>query len=162
MIMINTNQFEVKPLAECKEHIPALAKLWYEEISLHWAPNPSVEKAHKKLIEHLNFNKMPMAFVALYDGQAVGMACLRENDGIRPGVTPWLGSLVINPTYRGQKIGEMLINTVKEKAIELGHTILYLLAFDPTIPNWYARLGWQAMGDDKLFGYRVNVMSISL
>jgi len=160
--MINTKYYTIKYLTECKEHIPILAKLWYEEISRHWAPSPSIEKAQQKLIEHLNFNKMPMAFVALCDDQPIGMACLRENDGIRPGVLPWLGSLVVNPAYRGQKVGELLINTVKEKAVELDHQILYLLAFDPTIPNWYARLGWQQIGDDELFGHRVAVMNISL
>lgn len=103
-----------------------------------------------------------MAYVALLDDQAVGIACLRETDGIRPGVAPWLGSLVVHPEYRGQKVGEALINTVKDQARNLGYQILYLLAFDPTIPDWYARLGWKHIGDDKLFGHRVSVMSTSI
>lgn len=132
---------EIKLLTSYQEHIPVLAKLWYEEISRHWAPNASIEKAQQKLIEHLNTNSMPMAYVALCDGEAIGMACLRVTDGIRPGVTPWLGSLVVNPNYRGKQIGESLINAVKNQAKKLGHQVLYLLAFDPTIPHWYARLG---------------------
>ena len=44
----------------------------------------------------------------------------------------------------------------------LGHQVLYLLAFDPTIPNWYTRLGWTHIGDDELFSHRVTVMSIAL
>lgn len=153
---------EIRLLTDCQEHIPVLAKLWYEEISRHWAPDASIEKAKLKLADHLNSGTMPMAFVALHDGEAVGMACLRENDGIRPGVAPWLGSLVVNPKYRGLKIGEALINTVKDQAKNQGNQILYLLAFDPTIPNWYARLGWTHIGDDELFGHRVSVMSITL
>ena len=145
-----------------REHIPALASLWYEEISRHWSPDASIEKAKQKLLDHLNQNKMPMAFVALLDGQAVGMVCLRKTDGIRPGVVPWLGSLVVHPEYRGKKMGEALINTVKDQARNLGYQILYLLAFDPTIPGWYARLGWTHIGDDELFGHRVTVMSISI
>jgi N-acetylglutamate synthase-like GNAT family acetyltransferase len=90
------------------------------------------------------------------------MACLRESDGIRPGVTPWLGSLVVNPQYRGHNVGEALINSIKDQAKNLGHQILYLLAFDPTIPSWYARLGWTHIGDDELFGHRVTVMSIPI
>jgi predicted N-acetyltransferase YhbS len=160
--MINTQNCKIMPLIECQEHIPVLAELWYEEISRHWVPNASIEKAKQKLVEHLNSNKMPIAYVALTDGQAVGMACLRENDGIRPGVAPWLGSLVVNPKYQGKKIGEALINTVKDQAKNLGHQTLYLLAFDPTIPNWYTRLGWQLIGDDELFNHRVAVMSIPL
>ena len=159
---MQNRKYEIKLLADCQQHIPALAKLWYEEISRHWSPDASIEKANEKLVGHLNQNKMPMAFVALLDDQAIGMVCLRETDGIRPGVAPWLGSLVVNPEYRGQKVGEALINTVKEQAKDFGHQILYLLAFDPTIPNWYARLGWKHIGDDELFGHRVSVMSISI
>lgn len=103
-----------------------------------------------------------MAFIAKLKGKAIGMACLRETDGIRPGITPWLGSLVVNPEYRGQQIGEALINAVKDQAKKLGHSTLYLLAFDSIIPDWYARLGWTHIGDDELFGHRVFVMSISL
>lgn len=155
-------KYEIKLLIDCQRHIPVLAKLWYEEISRHWSPDASIEKAKQKLIEHLNHNKMPMAFMALLNGQAVGMACLRETDGIYPGVAPWLGSLVVHPENRGQKVGEALINRVKDEARNLGHQILYLLAFDPTISDWYARLGWKHSGEDELFGHRVSVMSISI
>jgi predicted N-acetyltransferase YhbS len=153
---------EIKLLTDCQEYIPVLAELWYQEISRHWAPHASVEKAKQKLVEHLNSDKMPIAYVALLGDQAVGMACLRENDGIRPGVAPWLGSLVVSPKYRGHRVGEALINAVKDQAKDLGHQVLYLLAFDPTIPNWYARLGWTHIGDDELFGHRVAVMDINL
>ncbi len=162
IFMIKAQDFIIKPLIDNQEHIPVLAELWYGEISRHWAPNASIDKAKQKLVEHSNSNTMPIAFVALCNGKAVGMACLRKTDGIRPGVAPWLGSLVINPKYRGQQIGEALINTVKDQAKNLGHQILYLLAFDPTIPSWYRRLGWQLIGDDELFGHCVSVMSISL
>lgn len=153
---------EIKLLTSCQEYIPILAKLWYEEISRHWAPNASIVKAQQNLTEHFNSDSMLMAYVALCDDEAVGMACLRVTDGISPGIAPWLGSLVVNPKHRGQKIGETLIRAVKDKAKNIGHQILYLLAFDTTIPNWYARLGWAQIGDDELLGHRVAVMSISI
>lgn len=103
-----------------------------------------------------------MAVIALYDNNPIGMACLRETDGIRPGIAPWLGSLVVDPTFRGKQIGEALINTVKAQAKLFCHDILYLLAFDQTIPDWYTRLGWQTIGEDNLLGHRVTVMSVSI
>lgn len=154
--------YAIKSLNDCQEQIPSLALLWYEEISRHWVPQASVEKAKQKLAEHLNSNKMPMAWVALHEGQAIGMACLRENDGIRPGLTPWLGSLVVHPHHRKHKIGEALIDCIKSQAKHFGHSILYLLAFDQTIPHWYGKLGWTHVGHDKLFGHTVTVMSITL
>jgi len=44
------------------------------------------------------------------------MCSLRENDGIRPDITPWLGSLVVDPKYQRQGIGNMLIDTTLLKA----------------------------------------------
>ena len=156
------NQIEIKFLADCHEHIPTLAMLWYEELAKRWAPDASIAKAIDRLTSHLNKDKLPMAIVALLNGQPVGMACLRETDGIRPGATPWLGSLVVKPECRACGIGETLIEEIKSQAKLLGHSILYLLAFDPTIPSWYARLGWQPIGDDELLGHRVAVMRLPL
>lgn len=105
---------------------------------------------------------MPLTLFALKDGKAVGMASLRENDGIRPDLAPWLGSLVVDPNYRQQKIGERLINAIKKQALIFGYNKLHLLAFDPSIPNWYARLDWKLIGNDQLFGHTVAVMDIEL
>lgn len=159
--MLN-NEIEIKFLADCQEHISVLAKLWYEEISKHWVADSSIEKASSRLINHLNLDKLPLALVALHKGNPVGMACLRETDGIQPGVTPWLGSLVVDPKFRKRNIGNKLIEAIKYQAKLHGYDILYLLAFDPTIPSWYAKLGWQFIGEDQLLGHRVTVMNISI
>ena len=92
---------EIGLLTDCQEHIPVLAKLWYEEISKHWAPNASIERAKQNLLKHSNRDQMPLTFVAIRQGKAIGMASLRENDGIRLDLVPWLGSLVVHPDYRG-------------------------------------------------------------
>ncbi len=153
---------EIKFLIECKEQILDLAILWYEQISKHWAPNASIERAKENLLKHVNQNQMPLTLVALQNGKAVGMASLRENDGIRPDLAPWLGSLVVDPNYRQQKIGERLINAVKQQALNFGYKKLYLLAFDSTISSWYTKLGWKQIGDDQLFGHTVAVMDMEL
>lgn len=156
------NDIEIKMLAECQEYIPQLAVLWYEEISRHWVPNASIECAEQNLIKHLNLNLMPLTFVALYQEKPIGMVSLRENDGIRPDLTPWLGSLVVDPDYRRCKVGEKLIEVVKNQARIFGHDKLYLLAFDKTISSLYSKLGWVGIGGDQLFGHPVDVMSTNL
>ncbi len=160
--MRTNKQVEIKQLVECQEHIPVLASLWYEEISRHWINDASIEKSKVRLFSHLNNDKMPMAVVAIYNGYPIGMACLRETDGIRPGVTPWLGSLVVSPESRGNKVGEILIESIKTRAKKMGYNTLYLLAFDPTISSWYAKLGWQSIGSDQLLARQVSVMSIKI
>lgn len=105
---------------------------------------------------------MPMTYVALENDQPVGMCSLRDNDGIRPDLTPWLGSLVVSSTAQKQGIAQLLINAVKQKAADLNFNTLYLFALDPTIPNYYARLGWQAMGVDTFKSIPVTVMRTQL
>jgi len=155
-------KLEIKLLTECQEHIPELAQLWFNEISKHWVPGASVERATQNLINHSNINKMPMTLVAFYQNQLAGMASLRENDGIQPTLTPWLGSLVVHPKYRNRKVGENIIEAIRKQAKIFGFKNLYLLAFDSTIPDWYRKLGWQKIGMDQLFNHSVAVMSIEL
>lgn len=155
-------QIVIKNLLDCQEHIGVLAELLYQEIGRHWVPGASIERANDRLLTHLNRDQMPLALVALDGDNPVGMACLRETDGIKPGVCPWLGSLVVNPEYRARGVGQKLIDAVKSQARQFGHETLYLLAFDPTIPGWYEKLGWQDLGYDELLGHRVTVMSIPL
>lgn len=152
----------IKNLMDCQDHLPFLAELLYQEIGRHWVPEASSQRASDKLKTHLNRDILPLALVALDGDKPVGMACLRETDGIKPGICPWLGSLVVNPEYRSEGVGQALIDAVKSQAKILGFDILYLLAFDPTIPSWYTSLGWQHIGHDELVGHRVTVMSIRI
>lgn len=153
---------EIKLLADCQQHIPYLAQLWYEEISKHWVPNASIERATQNLVKHANHEILPITLVAIENGQPIGMASLRANDGIQPEHTPWLGSLVVSPQHRHRKIGEQLIEAITQEALARGYHRLYLLAFDPTIPQWYAKLGWRGIGEDQLFGHTVTVMEIGI
>jgi len=160
--MAHHQDIEIKFLADCQQHIPALAMLWFEHISKQWVPGASIEKAESNLKHHANRDKLPLTLVALYQDKPVGMASLRENDGVRPDLTPWLGSLVVDPLYRQRKIGEHLIQAIQQQARIFNYDTLYLLAFDPTISRWYANLGWQLIGVDELFGHIIKIMEIKL
>lgn len=154
--------FEIKLLAQCPQYIPQLAKLFYEEIGQHWVCNASIKRAEQRLIDHKNTEQLPLTFVALHDEQPIGMASLRKNDGIRPDLTPWLGSLVVNPSFRGKQIGQMLIDAVKKQSKLFNYPDLYLFAFDQTIPHWYAKLGWKTAGQDQFLNHPITVMKIAL
>jgi predicted N-acetyltransferase YhbS len=152
----------IKYLCECVDYIPQLAKLQFEEISRHWVPNASTQRTEQRLIEHSNREKLPITLVAIKNNEPIGMASLRINDGIRPDIAPWLGSVVVDRKHRNEKVGERLIAAIKQAAKTRGYNELYLLAFDKTIPAWYAKLGWKAIGYDELFGHQVAVMQIDL
>jgi predicted N-acetyltransferase YhbS len=142
--------------------IPRLAKIWQEVLGSIWVPDVPIERVEQNFLKHLNENIMPLTFIALENGNPVGMCSLRENDGIRPDLLPWLGSLVVDPAFQKQGIGKMLMDMTKQKAKTLGFETLYLFAFDPTIPNYYERVGWQKIGMDEFKGYPVTVMETAL
>ncbi|MDX2050631.1 MAG: GNAT family N-acetyltransferase [Rickettsiaceae bacterium] len=142
--------------------IPALAHIWHEVLGKIWVPDVSVERVIARFADHMNDQALPITFIALDGDLPVGMCSLRENDGIRTSLTPWLGSLVVDPKYQKQGIGRMLIDMTLLKAKELGFEKLYLFAFDPTIPEYYERLGWRKIGMDEFKSHPVTVMAVEL
>ena len=142
--------------------IPALAHIWHEVLGKVWVPDVPVERVITRFADHLKDQALPITFIALDGNLPVGMCSLRENDGIRPDLNPWLGSLVVDPKYQKQGIGKMLIDVTALKAKELGFEKLYLFAFDPTIPEYYERLGWRKIGMDEFKSHPVTVMEVGL
>ena len=93
-------------IAYLKDHpdkIPALANLWHKVLGSIWAPDITIERVEQRFREHLNNNLLPMTFVAFDGNKLVGSVSLRESDGIRPDLMPWLGSLIVDKSY--QKAG---------------------------------------------------------
>ncbi|KTD06569.1 GNAT family acetyltransferase [Legionella gratiana] len=155
----------MRTIAYLKHHsdsIPELAKIWYEVLGQIWIPDVPISRVEDNLRNHLNTEQVPLTFVAFDEHKPVGMCSLRGNDGIRPELTPWLGSLVVSKNYQKQGIAKQLIDITKEKAKTLGFKNLYLFAFDPTISEYYSRLGWCKIGMDEFKGHPVTVMEIML
>lgn len=142
--------------------IPALAHIWHEVLGKIWVPDVPVERVITRFADHLNDQALPITFIALDGDLPVGMCSLRENDGIRPDLTPWLGSLVVDPKHQKQGIGKMLVDVAVRQAKERGFKKLYLFAFDPTIPEYYKRLGWSQICMDEFKSHRVTVMEVEL
>ena len=155
-------QFEIKFLADCQQYISQLAKMHFDEISKHWVPDASVERSRQRFMEHASKDKLPLTLVALRNNNPIGMVSLREKDGIRPDLSPWLASLVVSPKYRKFGVGKQLINAIKIEAVSKNYKKLYLFAFDRTIPEWYAHLGWKLIGNDQHFNHPISIMEIDL
>lgn len=144
------------------EAVPELALMWQEGLGKIWLPDIPLEEVQQRFRGHANQDKLPITFVAYDHGKPVGMCSLRENDGIRPHLTPWLGSLTVKPAYQSRGLGRDLIEKTKEQAKNMGYKMLYLFAFDKTIPNYYQSLGWKIMDSDRFKGHPVTVMQILL
>ena len=142
--------------------IPRLAAIWYEVLGKIWVPDISIQQVILRFQNHLNDNTLPLTIVAFDQSKPIGMCSLRVNDGIRPELMPWLGSLVVDPAHQGKGIGKLLVNATQDKAVELGFQKLYLFAFDPNIPKYYVKLGWSEIGIDVFKNHSVTVMEMIL
>lgn len=149
-------------LTHHQDCISALAKIWHDVLGKIWLPEVPIARVENNLSNHLNTEQLPLTFVAFKQNQPIGMCSLRVNDGIRPDLTPWLGSLVVSSQHQRQGVAKMLIEKTKEKARNMDFRSLYLFAFDPTIPNYYGHLGWNKIGLDEYKGLKVTVMKTIL
>jgi len=152
---------EITYLKHHPQHVSILAS-WAFNMWGHYNPESTLERFVAKIEQHLNEDCLPLTYIALCNNKPVGMSSLRNADGIRPDLSPWLGSLFVHPDYRHQGIGEKLIATVITKAKEMHYSKLYLLAFDEILPLWYQRLGWKFIGIDEVYTHPVSVMEIGV
>ena len=158
----NKKSITIKLLKDEQNCISELADIWCNELGKIWLPDVKKNRIIDNLNLHLNSESLPLTFVALEDDTPIGMCSLRENDGIRTDLMPWLGSLVVISEYQNRGVGGLLIQTTIEKAQQMGFDKLYLFAFDKTIPDYYQRLGWNVIGADNFKGHPVTVMDIGL
>jgi N-acetylglutamate synthase-like GNAT family acetyltransferase len=156
MITIQLLKDDHKPIAE-------LANIWYDVLGKIWMPNLSLAYIEQLIGEWKDHtDKLPLAHVAMHHTKPIGIASLQEHCGIKPALTPWLSSLVVDRNYQKQGIGKQLIAITKKKAQSLGFRQCYLFTFDPTLPSYYNRLGWITIGEDSFAGHPVTVMEVKL
>jgi N-acetylglutamate synthase-like GNAT family acetyltransferase len=130
---------QISYLIEHPEYIPQLAHWLFEQWdSILGEKTP--ENRIKKLQEHMNRDKLPIAWVAHASGQLLGSAALRVHDlEGREDLTPWLGGVFVGSHFRRQGIGVALCATVEDEARSRGIQTLYLFTLDKQA--WYSRLG---------------------
>ncbi len=155
-----------RPRIVCLEEITQFVGLcawWAFKTWGKYNPSYTLTKRIVSFAQHCNSDRIPLTFLYLSEeGQPLAMASLRENDGIRPDIGPWLGSVYVDPHARCQGIGSRLVREIQNKARELGYESIYLFTYEDTLPAWYSRLGWSEIGKDSCHGNDVTVMQIDL
>lgn len=156
---------KIKPLAQFPNYLPDIVRLWSETIGKKWSTTPSIEEVELRFKTHLNEDILPLAYIAIDGNKAIGMCCLRIEDGgiSRPEFFPWLGGICVEENYRKHGIGKLLIEVVKSKAHEMGFKKLYLWTFEKNIADWYTRNGWIQLPDDMIVdGKKIILMEIKI
>jgi GNAT superfamily N-acetyltransferase len=147
---------EITYLADHKDVIPILARLFYQEWGYLY-PDRALEDVERLIGERANKNKIPIALVVFDGNELLGTVCLKTHDmDTRPDLTPWLAGLYVVSPRRRQGIGMTLVSAIEKKARELGVQQLYL--YTPESERFYSRLGWHVKERTEYCSYPVTVM----
>lgn len=142
--------------------IPELAHIWHDVLGKIWFPELTIQEIELLTYDELNHPDETTSFVAIYDEIPVGFCTFKLKEEFCPDLGPWLADVVVNTKYQKQGIGKMLVDVAVRQAKERGFKKLYLFAFDPTMPEYYERLGWRKIGMDEFKSYPVMVMEMEL
>ncbi|EOU2462936.1 GNAT family N-acetyltransferase [Vibrio navarrensis] len=91
-----------------------------------------------------------LSFVAI-DGQDIVGAVLVGTDGRRG----YLQHLAVDLHYRGQNIGQSLVQSATEALAQQGiaKTHLFVLSNNLSAQDFYLKLGWQARDEIRMFSF---------
>ncbi|WP_343312689.1 GNAT family N-acetyltransferase [Brucella sp. BE17] len=93
--------------------------------------------AFEKLIQSAD---RQAARIALWNGEAAGLALLIDNDlETHPHLTPWIASVFVSPAHRGKGIAKKLVGEIEAAAAALGYKEAYLYTEKPDL---YRQVGW--------------------
>jgi predicted N-acetyltransferase YhbS len=131
-------------LGEHPEWLPVLAR-WHHE---QWGPLTGADSldGYVALLTGAAAGRtVPSVLVAVAEGEVLGSATLVACDlPARPRLTPWLAQLFVTPARRRAGVGAALVRATLERAKRCGHPRVYLYT-SGTLPDYYARLGWQVV-----------------
>lgn len=152
----------IKLLKDHMHHIPALADIWCAELGNKWIPHVTRKEVQSWMINWDKTDSLPVAHIALYKNQPIGICSLQKNDGIRSDLWPWLADLCVAKDFQKHGVGQQLVEATKNKAHELGYDNLYLFIFDHNLKTYYERFGFFVIGQDRHRNHPVMVMQTKL
>ena len=99
---------------------------------------------------------LPRFYLLMDEERIIGCYALLTNDLVsRQDLLPWLGCLYVEPDFRGEKLGSMLLEHGVREASRLGYSKVYL---NTDHDGYYEKYGWIRMEDGfSLFGERGRI-----
>lgn len=80
-----------------------------------------------RMIRNWVFEEWESPFVAMINGQIIGMVTIMKSDYYPlPEVFPWVSTLFVSEEYRGNRISEKLIDFVNQYAKDIGFEQTYI------------------------------------
>jgi GNAT superfamily N-acetyltransferase len=148
---------EIRWLADLPAAIPTLAQWFHGEWS-HF-DGRSVAEVEAQLRCCLNRDSVPITFVALSDWKVIGTVSLDTSDLPQyDHLSPWLASLYVLPSRRGEGVARALVEHAVAFALERGISPIYL--WTPGSTRLYAECGWEILCMDNYSGRPITVMQL--
>ncbi|MBC8258073.1 MAG: GNAT family N-acetyltransferase [SAR324 cluster bacterium] len=116
----------IELIADHPEALAVLKGLFESEWEPYYGASGAGD-AETDIKNSANRTELPIAVVAIFDGNICGTAALKmESVTTYPDFFPWLAGLLVAPEYRRQGIGEQLIIEIEKLAKQLGYENIYV------------------------------------
>lgn len=155
------SKLDVRCLSQCPQAIESIAAWYYAEWA-HENPTSSPAVVLADVRRSLNTECLPITFVALVDGSAVGASQLklREMQEYEQ-YKHWLGGVYVAPDHRGKGIAQALVKRCIVEATSRGLDQLYLQT-QRLNGGLYALLGWKPVHLKERPDGPVRIMRLEL
>lgn len=153
---------KIEYLQEHIEWIPTLASWFHREWGVYH-PGLDVDGIAERLRDRLNTDRLPLALVAVDQGEVIGTVSLKEYDmDTRMQYSPWLASLYVTRRSRNKGVGVRLIEAGISEARSMNIEHLYLYTREKRHVGFYAANGWTFVEDTSYRGGPVTILHIDL
>lgn len=158
--------YEITYLADHPDHLETIATWYWEEWDQHEGWNIDRSKEFAK--NGCNKDKLDIILLALNEqNKCLGTIQLRQDWGLGNETpeklkqyNPWLGSLYVDPDYRGKTIGADLCKALMKEATRIGIKKCY--AATAELDNFFKLKGGQEIDEVDFAGQHMRVYEFSL
>ena len=152
---------KIEPLSKNMHFFDDVAKLKFQEFS-YLTGNETIENYLERQKIYVTDQLIPKTYVVINESRdLIGTFALKLKDlSSRLDLSPWLGSLVVVPSYRRKGVGSYIVDQAECLAKELSYSQLYL--YTPDQEAWYAKQGWQLIERSFSGKIPISVMSKAL
>ncbi len=135
------SDFSLSNLTQYPTYVDQISAWFFDE----WGDGVegrTVDHFSEVLIERMNIDKLPVAFVALVPGELIGTASLICNEiSSLPRYKHWLASVFVAPEHRRQGWGTKIVRAAVQIAPDYGIDKLFL--YTRSHIDFYQQLGWE-------------------
>jgi len=135
---------KIVSLCDYPQFIDTVANWTWNEFCKVDRPTVTLDQTKAKLKSQTQ-TSIPHTYVAVVDNKPVGTIAYYDNNLQGSLLTPWMGSLYVDPQMRGKSIARALILHIRMRAKREGYDTLYLRTEHTS--KYYEKLGWTKVCD---------------